>query len=273
MGKKISLNDVELKFRFDNLHITVQQVNYGVFHTPITRHRHGKTYYELHLVCGGKGVLISDDEEYPLEKGALYMTGPNVVHEQITDSTSLMEEYCLGFDIKRPKNTPDTEASTALCETHFWIGTDNGECERLFESLSFESLTRRIGFQNNIKNIISSILVLLVRAYTGDAAEYKQSSSVPDDKRAIITDNAFLYDYSSITLASLAQLIGLSERQTQRFLQKQYGKTFSLLKREARLNKAKELLRRGKPIEEAARQTGYEDLRSFKKLINQPEML
>ena len=37
MGKNINLRDVELKLRFDNLHITIEQVDYGVFHDSIMR--------------------------------------------------------------------------------------------------------------------------------------------------------------------------------------------------------------------------------------------
>ena len=63
MGKNINLRDVELKLRFDNLHITIEQVDYGVFHDSIMRHSHSKNYYEAHLICGGKGTLIADEEE------------------------------------------------------------------------------------------------------------------------------------------------------------------------------------------------------------------
>ena len=105
MGKNINLRDVELKLRFDNLHITIEQVDYGVFHDSIMRHSHSKNYYEAHLICGGKGTLIADEEEYPLEKGSLFMTGPDVVHAQITDSQDLLEEYCLGFEVKKPKKS------------------------------------------------------------------------------------------------------------------------------------------------------------------------
>ena len=109
MGKNINLRDVELKLRFDNLHITIEQVDYGVFHDSIMRHSHSKNYYEAHLICGGKGTLIADEEEYPLEKGSLFMTGPDVVHAQITDSQDLLEEYCLGFEVKKPKKSCDSE--------------------------------------------------------------------------------------------------------------------------------------------------------------------
>lgn len=267
MDKNINLRDVELKLRFDNLHITIEQVDYGVFHDSIMRHSHSKNYYEAHLICGGKGTLIADEEEYPLEKGSLFMTGPDVVHAQITDSQDLLEEYCLGFEVKKPKKSCDSEASKALLDTKFWIGKDSGNGETLFEMLSAESQTRSIGYQNNIKNIISSILVVLIRAYTGNSVSTEITSALSDDRRINIIDYMFLYKYSTVTRDELAKKLNLSQRQLHRILLKQYGKTFSELKSEARLNKARELLQNGKTYEEAATAVGYSDMRSFLKLI------
>ncbi|MDO4562406.1 MAG: helix-turn-helix transcriptional regulator [Clostridia bacterium] len=271
MGRRINMNDLHIKLHFDELHITVEQLNYGIFHSSITRHCHGKNYYEAHLVSNGKGTLIAEGKEYPLEKGSLYMTGPNITHEQLTDRTTLMEEYCLGFDIKKKKNSCGSEASEVLRATSFWIGKDNGEAEKMFEALSAESLIRSIGYQNNMKNTVSSLLVHLVRSYTGNAASIEKHSVAPDDRRAIVTDVSFLYDYKTITLGGLAKTLGLSERQLQRFLAAQYGKTFSQLKREARFNKATELLNSGLSCEEAAAGVGYEDMRSFRKLFEKEE--
>ncbi|MCD8314728.1 MAG: helix-turn-helix domain-containing protein [Firmicutes bacterium] len=258
-----------MKLRFDNLHITVERVTYGIFDGPVSLHRHGKTFYEAHLICGGRGTLIIDSKDrYPLEKGSLYMTGPDIVHEQLTDSAMMMEEYCLGFEVNRPKGSTDSEASAALLSNRFWIGTDGGECEALFEKLSLESRERKIGFQNNVKNLISSILVVLVRDCTGHAPSAEMSRSTLDDKRNIIIDVCFLQDYATITLEELSGLLGLSSRQTQRFLKKQYGKTFSEMKRESQKNKATELIRNGKSLEEAAAAVGYSDMQSFRRLLS-----
>lgn len=268
MKKQRKLNNIELRLRFDNLHITIEQIGHGIFHKSISRHCHGKNYYEAHFICGGKGALIVEDNTYPLKKGTIFMTGPNIIHEQLTDNADPMEEYCLGFYIKKDKNSVDSKASSALYNTHFWIGSDTGNYEKFFELIATESNERKIGFQNNIKNILSCIFVYLIRAYTNNAISLDISRSTPEDKRAIIIDNSFLYNYDTITRRSLAESLFLSERQLQRILIKEYGKTFSCLKREARLNKAKELLEKGKTIEETASLVGHSDVRSFIKLLD-----
>lgn len=269
MKNQIKSGDIDLNLVFDNLQINVEQIGYGIFHTPISRHRHGYNYYETHFICGGRGTLIIDNVEYPLEKGTVCMTGPNITHEQLTDKDFPMEEYCFGFHVQRKKNSADTPASSTLINTHFWIGKDDGSLESLFIALSSESQKRLIGFQNNMKNYISCILVYLVRAYTDNAKSRDKHYPIPDNKRTIITDNVFLYKYATITRKELARMLYLSERQLQRFLLKEYGKSFSALKREARLNKAGELLKQGCSPEETAAAIGYSDIRSLNKLMRQ----
>ena len=161
--------------------------------------------------------------------------------------------------------------TTLLRCLNFLERPDSGQIivngETLFEMLSAESQTRSIGYQNNIKNIISSILVVLIRAYTGNSVSTEITSALSDDRRINIIDYMFLYKYSTVTRDELAKKLNLSQRQLHRILLKQYGKTFSELKREARLNKARELLQNGKTYEEAVAAVGYSDMRSFLKLI------
>ncbi len=120
---------------------------------------------------------------------------------------------------------------TAKHPRHFLILNfglaDFGNGETLFEMLSAELQTRSIGYQNNIKNIISSILVVLIRAYTGNSVSTEITSALSDDRRINIIDYMFLYKYSTVTRDELAKKLNLSQRQLHRILLKQYGKTFS----------------------------------------------
>lgn len=268
MPVQIQLDDVEIAFKLDNLSLRAEQVSYGIFNDSCTRHHHGSHFYEAHLICGGKGALIVDNTEYPLHTGHLYMTGPNIDHEQLTDPHDPMAEYCLGIEIKKLKNTPATAFSNILSDTHFWFGEDkNGECRKLFERLEWESLHRSIGYAINVQSIVSSILVELVRNYTGYAPSDRERLSTPDAKRMLVIDNCFLSQYADITEENLSRILNLSTRQLQRFLKENYGKTFVQMRQTARLNKAAELLEKSVSIEEAASLVGYDDASYFKQLF------
>ena len=95
----LDIYDADICFQFDNLKIKVIGIRYGVIFESYPRHRHGKRFYEAHLVCRGKGTLIANEMEYPLTTGTLYMTGPLITHEQITDTSDPMDEYYVQFEI------------------------------------------------------------------------------------------------------------------------------------------------------------------------------
>lgn len=257
----LNISDANISFQLDNLRIKIIRISYGVFYAPFPRHRHGNRFYEAHLVCGGRGTLIADGAEYPLSAGTLYMTGPGVTHEQLTDTSDPMDEYCLQFELTERKGK-SSRTSELIKNTRFWIGADTQNIRLLFDLLTAEDEKRETGFGKSVVNLTSQILIWLARSYSGSekAADYVKIT--PDDKRMIIVDDTFLYKYATVTLDGLCRLLNLSRRQTQRFLKKNYGKTFIELRTEARMNKARELMRGGATPAEAARAVGYESARS-----------
>lgn len=78
-----------------------------------------------------------------------------------------------------------------------------------------------------------------------------------------------MYNYANLSEEDLGNILGLSSRQVQRFLKKNYGKSFSEMKREAKLNKAFEFMRNGMSIDEAAARVGYSSTAFFRKLLKQ----
>lgn len=261
----LNISEANIKFQLDNLKIKVVHISYGVFYKPFPKHRHGNRFYEAHLACSGSGTLIADGKEYPIRGGMLYMTGPLVEHEQITNPEDPMDEYCIQFEITETKGTKQGKTAKALKETLFWIGEDTQNIRRLFEMLTEESENKKIGYIQSVINLSFQILVCIARNYVGSEQVGEYSAITPDDKRMVITDETFLYYYRTITLPSLAERLGLSIRQTQRFLKKAYGKTFLEIRREIRINKAEALMKNGLSSEEAAERVGYENKINLKK--------
>ena len=120
----LNIWEANIKFQLDNLKIKVLHIGYGVFYKPFPKHKHGNHFYEAHLVTGGSGTLIADGKEYDLKGGMLYMTGPMVEHEQITNVDDPMDEYYIQFEIAETNKTDPGKTAMALKETAFWIGED-----------------------------------------------------------------------------------------------------------------------------------------------------
>lgn len=261
----LNISDAAICFQFDNLQIKVLQIRYGVFFESYPAHRHGHHFYEAHLVCGGHGLLVADNQKYELNSGTLYMTGPLITHEQITDSTNPMDEYYIQFELLENKKKKSGRTSELIKNTSFWIGTDTQNCIRLFEMLTEENESHEIGYVKNVINLTSQFLIALARNYVGSEKISDYEKNTPDDKRMIITDELFLREYASLTLENLSNRLNLSPRQTQRFLKKAYGKTFLELRSEQRQNKAEKLIESGMSPSEAAEAVGYKEVRSLKK--------
>ncbi len=228
---QLKLDDIEVKFKIDNLKINLTWAGYGVFRKSFPRHSHGKDYYEIHLITQGKGVLATDEGDFPLEKGSAFMTGPFVNHAQLTDEKDFMEEFCIGFYAKRNENIDYSLLTKEFTDKNFWIGMDEDDTLlKLFSDLEMESINRQVGYMENIRGLITAIIVQITRLYTGHMHGMVYDRPTPDDRRMIIIDNWFLFSKNK-SLEKLAEALNLSPRQTQRFLKKQYGKTFSQLKK------------------------------------------
>lgn len=268
MAVPFNLDHLNIKFMFENLTVSVSQISYGIFNNNFPMHQHSNSTYELHLISGGKGVLVLNDDSYFLKAGSLYMTGPGIAHEQLTDTDSPMEEYCIALDVKENKKSRPSAITRLFSETPFWFGTDyDDNCLRLFRKLEQESANQEIGYAHNVKCIITEMIVELVRNYSG-RIHIKESQSISlVNKRTMLIDQCFISRYATITEDELCKLLALSSRQLQRFLKNYYNKTFMQMRQDARLTKARELYKKGYSLEEIAENVGYTDLRYLKHLI------
>lgn len=280
----IDIDDMDIKLKLDDLVLNVLYVKFGYFHQTMPKHSHSHGSYELHYIPSGKGLLIADGQHYSLTPGTLFMTGPEVEHEQIPDQTDPMAEYCIFFEIitgplQLKQNTRHLPRkgllSRWLLDTPFWIGPDQENMMTLFEMLAREVSLKHIGFHQMTSNILEMIVARTIRHYhQGATAVLNAPVKTLNDSRLVTIENSFLYDYQSITLKQLADKIGLSTRQTERTVQKQYGMSFKDKKWQARMEAtAQLLLTTDLPIREVAIAAGFSTperfSHSFKKYYNQ----
>lgn len=267
MYKKMNINNEYICVRYDNLYLHVCRLSSGTFLCDNTMHHHGRYYYELHLICGGKGKVITDNGEFELNVGDIYMTGPLINHEQLTDPSDNMEEYCLAFNVSQIKNKPDTDMSSILKKTYFWIGHDCGTFKSYFERIADELSARPPGCAKAVECLITLLITDLIRSYSQGRSVMSDDFSISDDRRIKLIESMLTSEYATLTASELSKCLNLSERQLLRFIKKQYGKTFSQLRHETRMNAALKMLRNGTDFETAAELTGYADLNYFKSCI------
>lgn len=260
----IDLIEAKISLRFGNLNISLIRMNHSVIVSDYPKHSHGRRFYEVHYIESGSGKFICSGTEYPVESGMLIMTGPFIVHEQITDLSNPMVEYCFEFEIKEIGRKEPTQEAAMLRDTNFWIGVDTQNMLQKFQRLETESENRNICYAEAISSILTEILIDLARNYNGCSKPQKYTKITANERRMLITDEILLFEYATITLDGLSKRLGLSNRQTQRFLNKIYGKSFIQLRTKRRQEKARELIQSGISPQKAAAMVGYEKAQSLK---------
>lgn len=147
----------------------------------------------------------------------------------------------------------------------YWFGEDHQNIHQLFQNIFFELQNRPTGYTLELEALLRQLIVHLIRNY-----ESREDSGYSPDTRtgisnpSLILEESFLYDYPVLTLDALSSRLGLSPRQTERLLQKQYGQTFLQKRTQARMSAAAALLPDpALSITQIAEQLGYSSTEHF----------
>ena len=201
----------------------------GIISKNISGHIHSKNSYELHYIVSGKGLLRTDQKEYPLSEGIFFVTGPDIYHEQITKiDEPLTEVHC--YLQGTGKKTNDILVA-AFLDHPFYIGKHK-KFKRYFQIIADELQEMTVGYESMVECTLVHILTEYARSLV-DRYKIPQLISASDlnDKRFLQIEMEFMNNCHKVTLASLAEKIGLCERQTQRLIEKYYGMNFTQIKK------------------------------------------
>lgn len=268
--ERINLEDVNIKFAFGSLLINIVYIKVGVVPKHISEHFHSKKSYEFHYILNGEGTCISDSIAYKLEEGIIYMTGPNIKHEQLNSDVMPMSEFCICFEMSKGlgnlKTSNDFEfISDSLLNNVFWYGYDKFNIGELCRQTIWELKSRFIGYQIAVRNLIEQLLISLARNYlNGQKSNNKFAKKNLDDKRLAIIEESFFSKYKTLTINSLAEDLGLSCRQTQRYVKAFYDTSFTNQLMLRKLTVAVYLLTQtDMKITNIANETGFNTLEQF----------
>lgn len=265
---------MDISFQIENTTIHTINFYFGKMRGPIPDHSHGSSCYEIHYVTGGEGQLIVDGRSYRLVPNLLYITGPHVNHTQLPVPDNPMEEYCIYIKVgAMDRSAGNFPILDSFMENPFWLGSDSQNILSLFTELGKEIQSKDIGYPEKTKSLLCQIMVAIVRNYKrgSDMLNPRMEQSV-SDKKSLIIEEYFLYEYATLSLNGLADKLSLGVRQTERILQEYYGKNFQQMKLDAKMSNAAVLLREDHRISRVAEKLGFSSLEhfssSFKKYYN-----
>ncbi|MCI8964566.1 MAG: AraC family transcriptional regulator [Eubacterium sp.] len=259
-------------FTLEDTLIHVPMISYRHFTEPLPRHSHSKNAFELHYVTAGKGFVVLENQIFPLSPGVLYITGPNIAHEQIPDESESLTEFGLFFLISESES--NSPLADQFIKHELWLGDAGKEVDALAQAILWEKTNQKPGYRQKIPLLLAELMIECVRNFVSDGKIYDNKLPVPSNKLSVdllqeentllVIDEIFLCRYADITLEQLADSIGLSTRQAQRLLEKNYNKSFSSMKLEARMAAAETLLRNSSlKITEISNRIGYSSIEHF----------
>jgi len=127
-----------------------------------------------------------------------------------------------------------------------------------------ETKSKHLGYKDNIKALLSQIIIGIVRNYKiKNTIKPPQDSLSPLDNKSLLIEEYFLYEYRNLSLKDLAHRLNLSTRQTERVLENYYNKNFQQMKLESRMSIAAILLREENTISYVALNLGFSSLEHF----------
>ena len=271
---------MDIQFKLDNVNFRILNFAFERFEHAVPLHSHGARSYEIHYVPIGFGRAEIDGTDHEITPDTLYITGPYIEHQLTPRPDNPLGEYCIyltcfadresdpvsGNDIGTGEYNPLSVGNVFL-NTHFWFGKDTQNLNILMRQLFFELEHRLPGYREQTQSLMIQVIVSLVRNIerpTETPADITTCSL--DDIKAFLIDNYFLYEYKNLSLVDLAHRLSISPRQTERFLNDYYGKTFNQKKNESRMSAARILLSdRSLSITSISEQLGYSSIEHFSK--------
>ncbi len=250
---KFTMNEMVIQ----PVHIRVEQLR-----LLIPSHRHSHTSYEIHYTAKGRGSVKVEGQSFLVQENTLYVTGPDISHEQVSDPDDPIIEFCLYLNCKKMKNArAGNSVIQTFLDTKFWIGQDEEQVFEEMKKLILEYREKSYAYEEMGETILRRIILLMVKSYQKDIPlifKGKKKVQASNAEHYPLVEDAFFYDYKTLCLSELSELLHLSERQTQRFLKEHYGKTFSQKLLEARMSAALPmLLNTDFTIEKIAEEVGY----------------
>lgn len=227
---------------------------------------HNHASFELHYIFEGRGSISINEKALSYGPGTFYLIPPFAYHCDISKD---IRKYMFQFiyrkdDSSKTGFTPDEAARiyAAIIKNTERIIVDRYGIGPLIDDLHDEASKKLTGYQFQLSNIFSRIIICMLRAFIDEKEddELKEDQIISDDKRRDEIDVFFGTNYyQPVTPAQLAKKLMFSTRQLSRILKLLYDKSFKQKLVETRIEAAKYLLQStDMPVNEICQYIGYE---------------
>lgn len=233
-------------------------------------HVHNHKDFELLLIQSGTSIFKIDGTEVVAEAGDVIVINPYEVHSSYAVANHLpLSFYCITFDLSLLASSP-LHPAYHLCErltngsVKFHPLIKPCEITTLFAQTQSVFQTKAVGWEYLISSMIFRIFALLIQ-------EERYDSSPAPSKNHIFTMEVQKYIEANlsadISSADAARALSYNNSYFCRLFKRNFGQSFGEYLNFHRIHYARELLRQGYRVADAAYASGFHNLSYFTKLF------
>jgi YesN/AraC family two-component response regulator len=232
------------------------------------RFEHMHSFFELHLILKGDGILVIDGERFSAKEGQLCWINPNCRrHVEIYPKTE-HEHFVLHFDFIQRKNNESynlleyedmSKFMSQIYRNKIWIFDDTHSCMKIYEMIQKELESEEFAYLANTKNLLCSFLINAIRSMgiQRDAVHTQSGQHGPElaYKALSYIRNHF---QEGLTIEETAKALNISSRHLTRLLKETFGTTFNIALLSIQIANVEEmLLTTDDSLERIAELTGF----------------
>ena len=234
---------------FNELSVKIGTQNYtvffkGSFYQPeiSTPHLHKHNYAEIHIVTGANATYIINDRTYNLKDGSMLVIPRDTFHCCTKkDERAMLPAFQVTYTVSKPQVY---NVNKNICAEFLKEIEACKKCEDYSKVSSYISI------------------------FCSNMCDEEKLTAQPITDYAFLIYEFFSTNYSGdVKLADLANMLHLSERQTERLVIEHTGKTFKEELTSMRMEMAQKLMESGMPLTEIARYVGYKSYAGFYKAM------
>lgn len=219
-----STND-QIKFMMAKIFFNMADFTYKNISEVTPSIYHGTKTIEINYIKNGNGKIKIENEIYNINEGS-YIVIPEFISYSIipNDNINIYSIYLL-VDDKRGYE----EYKKLL--TKLIIGNDI-ELLKIFDELLYEFQNEGFGYNELIVSLFKNLIVKILR---NESIEEKRLSHWKSNSLQFEIEKILKEEFATITVIDLADRLHLSIRELQRYLLKNYNKSFNEIKIDAKM--------------------------------------
>lgn len=258
--------------KLEGLDLSISILYWGFMPSHYDNSLHRHSFFEACYVLDGEGLYIENDQQYPLQKGAAFLSVPGVWH-QIRSQTGLTLSY-VAFEVDEAhtiKEHIDAYHRLSKLRQTVIYGADILPTGHLWQGLISSFNQPVASMPTALKHIASSLILSTSDLHgppesvsPGIMEEPFEGNTLFRQAKLFIDDNLS----KQLTLMMVANHLHISPRHLTRLFQENLSQSFVHYIQERRVRLASQLLlNKNTPIKDIAFQCGFKSVHYFTRIF------